>query len=152
MEKKGTSASPATALASRVFPVPGGPTSKAPFGMDAPISWYFWGLWRKSTISVRTSLASSSPATSANLIPVVDSTYTLALLFPNCMEGIPPPIFFISLDEIHCPSTIKMTIGTTQLSRKLRIGDICSCTTLPKVQPDANSLSTRSGSSNVVVR
>ena len=27
MEKKGTLASPATALASRVFPVPGGPTS-----------------------------------------------------------------------------------------------------------------------------
>ena len=38
MEKKGTLASPATALASRVFPVPGGPTRRAPLGMDAPIS------------------------------------------------------------------------------------------------------------------
>ena len=33
-------ASPATALASRVFPVPGGPTNKAPFGILAPSSEY----------------------------------------------------------------------------------------------------------------
>lgn len=32
MEKKGTSASPATARASRVFPVPGGPTRSTPGG------------------------------------------------------------------------------------------------------------------------
>ena len=34
----GTFASPATALASIVLPVPGGPTSRTPLGMDAPIS------------------------------------------------------------------------------------------------------------------
>ena len=33
---KGTSASPATALAKSVLPVPGGPTSKSPFGIFAP--------------------------------------------------------------------------------------------------------------------
>lgn len=38
MEKKGTSASPATALARRVLPVPGGPTSSTPLGIFAPIS------------------------------------------------------------------------------------------------------------------
>ena len=38
MEKKGTLASPATALASMVLPVPGGPTSNTPLGMEAPIS------------------------------------------------------------------------------------------------------------------
>ena len=38
MEKNGTFASPATALASIVLPVPGGPTSRMPLGMDAPIS------------------------------------------------------------------------------------------------------------------
>ena len=38
MEKKGTWDSPATALASMVLPVPGGPTSRMPLGMDAPIS------------------------------------------------------------------------------------------------------------------
>ena len=37
MEKNGTLASPATALASMVLPVPGGPTSRMPFGMEAPI-------------------------------------------------------------------------------------------------------------------
>ena len=36
MEKNGTLASPATALASRVLPVPGGPTSSTPLGMRAP--------------------------------------------------------------------------------------------------------------------
>ena len=38
MEKKGTPASPATARASRVLPVPGGPTSRTPLGILAPIS------------------------------------------------------------------------------------------------------------------
>jgi hypothetical protein len=36
IEKKGTPASPATARASSVFPVPGGPTSSTPLGMRAP--------------------------------------------------------------------------------------------------------------------
>ena len=34
----GTPASPATARASRVLPVPGGPTSRMPLGILAPIS------------------------------------------------------------------------------------------------------------------
>ena len=38
MEKKGTSASPATAFASKVLPVPGGPTNRAPLGIVAPIA------------------------------------------------------------------------------------------------------------------
>ena len=36
--KKGTPASPATALAKRVLPVPGGPTSNTPLGIRAPIA------------------------------------------------------------------------------------------------------------------
>ena len=43
-EKNGTFASPATAFAINVFPVPGGPTKRAPFGSFAPISVYFCGL------------------------------------------------------------------------------------------------------------
>ena len=46
IEKKGTFASPATAFASRGLPVPGGPTRRAPFGIEAPISLYFSGLCR----------------------------------------------------------------------------------------------------------
>ena len=41
MEKKGTLASPATALASKVLPVPGEPTSRAPLGSLAPMAVYF---------------------------------------------------------------------------------------------------------------
>ena len=40
MMKNGTSASPATAFDKSVLPVPGGPTSKTPFGILAPISVY----------------------------------------------------------------------------------------------------------------
>ena len=62
-EKKGTLASPATAFAINVFPVPGGPTSRAPFGIFAPSAVYFFGFFKKSTISLTSSLASCSPAT-----------------------------------------------------------------------------------------
>ena len=62
-EKKGTLASPATAFAIKVLPVPGGPTSKAPLGILAPNAVYFLGFFRKSTISFTSSFASSSPAT-----------------------------------------------------------------------------------------
>ena len=58
-EKNGTFASPATAFARSVLPVPGGPTRSAPFGSFAPISRYFFGLCRKSTTSCRDSFASS---------------------------------------------------------------------------------------------
>ena len=46
MEKNGTPASPATAFASMVLPVPGGPTRRIPLGMEAPIFLYLSGLWR----------------------------------------------------------------------------------------------------------
>ena len=58
-EKNGTPASPATALASSVFPVPGGPTKSAPFGSFAPIWVYLPGLCKKSTTSCKDSFASS---------------------------------------------------------------------------------------------
>lgn len=44
--RKGTWASVATALASRVFPQPGGPSSKAPFGTLAPSWRYRSGFWK----------------------------------------------------------------------------------------------------------
>ncbi len=74
IEKNGTPASPATALASRVLPVPGGPTSRTPLGILPPSAVYFLGFLRKSTTSITSSLASSRPATSLKL------TLTLPLL------------------------------------------------------------------------
>ena len=43
-ERNGTFASPATAFAISVLPVPGGPTKSAPLGNLAPISVYLFGL------------------------------------------------------------------------------------------------------------
>ena len=44
--KKGTFASPATALANNVLPVPGGPYNNTPFGVRAPIATYFSGFFK----------------------------------------------------------------------------------------------------------
>jgi hypothetical protein len=46
---KGTPASPAQALASMVFPVPGGPANKTPLGILAPSFLYLSGFFKKST-------------------------------------------------------------------------------------------------------
>ena len=64
MLKNGTPASPATAFARRVLPVPGGPTSKTPLGIFAPSLLNFSGDFKNSFISSSSSLASSTPATS----------------------------------------------------------------------------------------
>ena len=67
MLKKGTPASPATAFASSVLPVPGGPTSKAPRGIRAPRRLYRSGLRKNCTISTSSDRTSSIPATSSNV-------------------------------------------------------------------------------------
>ena len=64
IEKKGTPASPATAFANKVLPVPGLPTSKIPLGNFAPNFVYFFGSLRYSTISSISAFSSSHPATS----------------------------------------------------------------------------------------
>ena len=69
-EKNGTWASPATALAKSVFPVPGGPTRRAPFGIFAPRLVYFSESLRNATISSNSSFAPSSPATSPKFTSV----------------------------------------------------------------------------------
>ena len=82
-EKKGTFASPATALANKVLPVPGGPTNSAPLGILPPREVYLSGFLKNSTISSTSSLAPSNPATSLNEVLVsVFSSNNLALDFP----------------------------------------------------------------------
>lgn len=63
-----TSASPATAFANNVLPVPGGPESNTPFGIFAPNFVNFSGYFKNSTISTSSFLASSTPATWSNLV------------------------------------------------------------------------------------
>ena len=64
IEKNGTLASPAMALANNVLPVPGGPIKRAPLGIFPPKRLNFFGSFKNSTISSTSSLASSTPATS----------------------------------------------------------------------------------------
>ena len=96
IEKNGTPASPATAFASRVFPVPGGPTSSAPLGIFPPRSVYFWGSFRNSTISCTSCLAAACPATSLNVMPrSLPFSYMRALLLPTLNTpppALPPPM------------------------------------------------------------
>mmetsp|Transcript_36609 Transcript_36609/g.72946 ORF Transcript_36609/g.72946 Transcript_36609/m.72946 type:complete len:320 (+) Transcript_36609:1107-2066(+) len=90
-DTKGTPASPATARASSVLPVPGGPSMMAPLGIFAPRAEYFAGSLRKSTISVSSSLAPSQPATSTNVTPVCGSIWILDCDLPTPPgPGIPP--------------------------------------------------------------
>jgi hypothetical protein len=90
IEKNGTLASPATARASRVLPVPGWPMSSTPFGMRPPSFWNFCGSLRKSMISWSSSLASSTPATSLNVTFFWEPEDSFARLLPNDRALLPP--------------------------------------------------------------
>ena len=67
-------ASPATAFAINVLPVPGGPYSNIPRGTLASIDLYFSSLFKKSMTSIRSSLISSRPATSSKPICILGSS------------------------------------------------------------------------------
>src|SRR6185312_8321427 len=91
MEKKGTPASPATARASKVLPVPGGPYSSTPVGIRAPSAWNFLGFSRNSLISCSSSTASSTPATSRKVILGESADSRLARDLPKLITREPPP-------------------------------------------------------------
>ena len=92
-EKNGTLASPATAFASNVLPVPGGPTSNAPLGILPPRSVYFCGSLRNSTISSTSCLASASPATSLKVTFTGEFfSNSCALDLPTLKMPLPPPM------------------------------------------------------------
>ncbi len=112
IRKNGTSASPATARANRVLPVPGGPTSRTPLGMRAPSRPCAAGAFRKATISLNSAFASSTPATSSKPTPVSFSTRTLPLFLPR--ESMPP--------APNRSAARRMT--KSQIAAKARIGRI----------------------------
>ena len=72
-EKNWAPDSCAAAFASSVLPVPAGPWSRMPFGTLAPTLWNVEGSRRKSTISRSSSLASSTPAMSSQVIACLTS-------------------------------------------------------------------------------
>ena len=83
MLKNGTPASPATARAIRVLPVPGGPTRSTPRGIRAPSELNFSGYFRNSTTSWSSVFASSTPATSLNVTTVLLPRNIRARLLPK---------------------------------------------------------------------
>ena len=89
--KKGASASPATALARSVFPVPGGPTNNAPLGIFAPNFSNNLGCFKKSITSLSSSFASTQPATSLNVIFSISGVQIFALLLPKLKIPFIPP-------------------------------------------------------------
>ncbi len=90
IEKNGTLASPATARASSVLPVPGGPISRTPLGILPPSFWNFCGSFRNSMISCSSSLASSTPATSLNVTFFCVGVSSFARDFPKESALFPP--------------------------------------------------------------
>mmetsp|Transcript_2772 Transcript_2772/g.5145 ORF Transcript_2772/g.5145 Transcript_2772/m.5145 type:complete len:282 (-) Transcript_2772:168-1013(-) len=90
MEMKGTPASPATALARRVLPVPGGPSKITPLGILHPFLAYASGCFKKSTTSANSNFAPSHPATSSKDTPVSGTIWISALDLPIPM-GLPGP-------------------------------------------------------------
>ena len=91
MLKKGTPASPATARARSVLPVPGEPTRSTPRGMRAPSELNFSGYFRNSTTSWSSALASSTPATSENVTTVLLPRNMRARLLPKLMAWLLVP-------------------------------------------------------------
>ena len=112
--KKGTLASPATALAKSVLPVPGGPKSNTPLGILAPRSVNFLGSFRNSTTSIKSSLASFIPATSLNVMRFSDGSIILARLFPKLSALAPPPCILLRMNN-HAPMRI---MNGNQLMRR----------------------------------
>ena len=90
IEKNGTFASPATARAISVLPVPGGPTSSTPLGMRAPSAVNLSGSLRNSTTSCNSCFASSTPATSANVTVGLSPENMRARDLPNDMAWLLP--------------------------------------------------------------
>mmetsp|Transcript_27320 Transcript_27320/g.79639 ORF Transcript_27320/g.79639 Transcript_27320/m.79639 type:complete len:387 (-) Transcript_27320:542-1702(-) len=92
MEKNGTLASPAVALARSVLPVPGGPQRSAPLGILAPSSVNRRESLRNSTNSMISFLASLHPATSLKVTFTSSGRTRFALDLPIWkMPPIPPP-------------------------------------------------------------
>mmetsp|Transcript_17044 Transcript_17044/g.39390 ORF Transcript_17044/g.39390 Transcript_17044/m.39390 type:complete len:200 (+) Transcript_17044:2143-2742(+) len=119
-EKNATLASPATALANKVFPVPGGPINKAPLGIFPPSLVNFAGFLRNSTISMTSSLASCRPAISSKVtFTLLSASKRDAFDFPMlniCPPGPPADVLRIKNQNPKSSRNKK-----PQLSKKLVI-------------------------------
>ena len=124
MEKNGTLASPATARAKSVLPVPGGPMSRTPLGIRPPSFWNFCGSFKNSIISWSSSLGSSTPATSLKVTFFCVLDESLAGLFPNDSTLLPPPLCIRRMKKIQKP--IMSRIGAHEYNSVAHHGLVAS--------------------------
>ena len=124
MVKNGTLASPATARAISVLPVPGGPTSSTPRGILPPSRWNLPGSRRNSTISCRSCLASSTPATSSKVTRPCASVRSLARDLPK-PSALPPAPCICRDRNIHTP--ISAMNGSHEISSDTNHGTSFCC-------------------------
>ena len=117
--KKGRPASPATALARRVLPVPGGPTSRTPVGKRPPNRENLLGSLRNWIISSSSCFASSAPATSAKVTLGVSGEISLALDRPNWNARLPPPCI---VRKIQIQKAINSSQGSALSSNWPQLG------------------------------
>ena len=116
IEKKGTLASPATAFANKVLPVPGGPTKSTPLGIFAPRAENLRGFLRNSTTSLSSSFSSSAPATSVKRTLIF--CVTRAFVLPKSIAPFPPPpICRIRNINTSTPRT-SIIVGMIRLDQK----------------------------------
>ena len=141
--KNGTPASPAIALANKVLPVPGGPTSKAPLGILPPNLLNFLGSFKNSTISSTSSLASSTPATSLKVTFPFNSFIILAFDFPNPIAPPLPPCICL-IKKIH--TAISSNIGNHDKSTPNNEGIFSSKGAAEILTPFSDNFSIRFGS------
>ena len=125
IEKNGTFASPAIARASSVLPVPGEPTISTPRGMRPPSFWNLDGSRRKSTSSETSSLASSQPATSANVTWLLFSSSIFARDLPNENAPPRPPPCIWRMKNTQTP--ISSSIGNHEMKIDIRKDCSSSC-------------------------
>ena len=123
MLKKGTPASPATAFASNVLPVPGGPSKSTPLGILAPTLIYLPGSFRKSTISSSSSFSSFSPATCSKVM-FLSPMDSLARLLPKFIILPLPPAAFWALIIMNrkMPTASTISMGTKVVSTHPSLG------------------------------
>src|SRR5215207_4247235 len=117
--KNGTFASPATARAISVLPVPGGPTRRQPRGMRPPRRWNFCGSRRNSTISCRSSFASSTPATSSKVTRPCASVRSFAFDLPKPMARPAPDCIW---RDRNTQAPMKTRIGSQLTSSAMNHG------------------------------
>mmetsp|Transcript_50519 Transcript_50519/g.109532 ORF Transcript_50519/g.109532 Transcript_50519/m.109532 type:complete len:308 (-) Transcript_50519:499-1422(-) len=147
-EMKGTPASPATARASSVLPVPGGPSISTPRGTLAPSAEYLSGFFKKSTTSSSSSLEASQPATSANVTPVSGSIAMSLLAFANAPG---PPVGASPPRERRTSPPMRSSVGNSATSASAMPLDASAASATSKRTSALRRRSIRSDASKIAV-